>query len=346
VRHLWTRRWLRLFAVAAVLFALAGGIAYATIPDSGNVYTGCMLKNIGTVRLIDPSLPPGNLMSHCTAFETKITWNQSGQAGATGPAGPKGDTGATGAPGATGAAGPAGPKGDSGATGPAGADGAQGPQGETGATGAQGPQGLRGPAGPNTVFSGSVEPDGTPQELGFTVQHTAGSGLYEIDFPAGTFNGNAGKFLIAAVTPIGASTSVNFASSIAPIAADGSGAFEVQFSGGETLFNYVVAVSITPSSAGNTAYSGSVNANGTPQESGFTVQHTAGSGLYRIDFPAGAFAGSAGKFLIATVTPIGAGNSVNFASSIAPIAADGSGAFEVQFSGGETLFNYVVAVSI
>ena len=46
------------------------------------------------------------------------------------------------------------------------------------------------------------------------------------------------------------------------------------------------------------------------------------------------------------MTPIGAGDSVDFASSIAPIAADGSGSFEVEFGGGETLFDYVVAVSI
>jgi hypothetical protein len=334
------------FVIATALFAVAGGIAYATIPDSGNVYTGCMLKNIGTVRLIDPSLPPGNLMSHCTAFETKITWNQQGQAGTPGPAGPKGDTGAPGPKGDTGPAGADGAQGPKGDTGPAGADGAQGPKGDTGATGPQGPQGERGPAGPNTVFSGSVNPNGTPQESGFTVQHTAGSGLFRIDFPAGTFTGNAGKFLIATVTPIGPATSVDFASSIAPIAADGSGSFEVQFSGGETLFDYTVAVSITSGSAGKTAYSGSVNPNGSPQESGFTVQHTAGSGLYRIDFPAGTFAGSAGKFVIATVTPIGPATSVDFASSIAPIAADGSGSFEVQFSGGETLFDFVVAVSI
>jgi hypothetical protein len=240
-----------LLSIAAVLFAVAGGIAYATIPDSGNVYTGCMLKNIGTVRLIDPSLPPGNLMSHCTAFETKITWNQQGQAGAPGPAGPKGDTGATGPKGDTGPAGadgapgPKGDTGDAGPPGPKGDTGDTGPKGDTGATGPQGPQGLRGPAGPNTVFSGSVNPNGSPQESGFTVQHTAGSGLYRIDFPAGTFTGNAGKFLIATVTPIGAATSVDFASSIAPIAADGSGSFEVQFSGGETLFDFVVAVSIS-----------------------------------------------------------------------------------------------------
>ncbi|HTS73664.1 MAG TPA: hypothetical protein VMG74_08130, partial [Gaiellaceae bacterium] len=195
----------------------AAGIAYATIPDSGNVYTACMLKSIGTVRLIDTSLPASNLMGHCTPFETKITWNQQGQAGAPGPPGPKGDPGAAGAPG------PAGPKGETGAT---------------------GPQGPRGPAGPNTVFSGSVNPNGTPQESGFTVQHTASTGLYRMDFPAGTFTGNAGKFLIATVTPIGGDTHVDFASSVAPIAADGSGSFEVQFSGGETLFDYVVAVSI------------------------------------------------------------------------------------------------------
>ena len=331
MRYLWTRRGLRLFAIVAALFGVAAGIAYATIPDSGNVYTACMLKSIGTVRLIDTSLPASNLMGHCTPFETKITWNQQGLAGAQGPPGQKGDIGPAGADGAQG------PKGDTGDTGP------QGPKGDTGDTG---PQGQRGPAGPNTVFSGSVNPNGSPQESGFSVQHTASSGLYRIDFPAGTFTGNAGKFLIATVTPIGPATSVDYASAIAPIAADGSGSFEVEFSGGETLFDYTVAVSITAGSAGNTAYSGSVNSNGTPQESGFTVQHTAGSGLYRIDFPAGTFAGSAGKFLIATVTPIGPATSVNYASSIAPIAADGSGSFEVQFSNSETLFDFVVAVSI
>jgi hypothetical protein len=182
---------------------------------------------------------------HGVRDEDHITWNQQGQAGTPGPAGPKGDTGAPGPKGDTGPAGADGAQGPKGDTGPAGADGAQGPKGDTGATGPQGPQGERGPAGPNTVFSGSVNPNGTPQESGFTVQHTAGSGLFRIDFPAGTFTGNAGKFLIATVTPIGPATSVDFASSIAPIAADGSGSFEVQFSGGETLFDFVVAVSIS-----------------------------------------------------------------------------------------------------
>ncbi len=312
------RRW-RLAVLVFGGLVLASGVAFATIPDSGNVYTACMLKPVGTIRLIDPSGPSNSLLSHCTSLEKEITWNQQGQPGAPGPAGATG------------------------AQGPAGATGAQGPQGDTGA------QGAPGPAGPGAVvFSGSVEPDGTAQEGGFSVQHTTGSGLYRIDFPAGTFAGSAGKFLIATVTPIGGSgTFVNFASSIAPIAADGSGSFEVQFTGGETLFNFVVAVSISSSSSSGTAFSGSVEPDGTAQESGFSVQHTASTGLYRIDFPAGTFAGSAGKFLIATVTPIGgSGTFVNFASSIAPIAADGSGSFEVQFAGGETLFNFVVAVSI
>lgn len=39
-------------AVVAGL-AVAGGVAYATIPDGGGVYTACMLMNVGTIRLID-----------------------------------------------------------------------------------------------------------------------------------------------------------------------------------------------------------------------------------------------------------------------------------------------------
>jgi hypothetical protein len=50
--------------------ALAGGIAYATIPGPNNVYSACMLKGIGTIRLIDKSLPATNLMSRCTDKET------------------------------------------------------------------------------------------------------------------------------------------------------------------------------------------------------------------------------------------------------------------------------------
>ncbi len=84
------RSW-KLAAAAIAVAALAGaGIAYATIPGAGAVYTACMLKNVGTVRLIDPSLPASNLMSHCTSFETQVTWNQQGQPGTPGAPGTPG----------------------------------------------------------------------------------------------------------------------------------------------------------------------------------------------------------------------------------------------------------------
>jgi hypothetical protein len=89
--------WRRLAIFVVALLAAAGGIAYAAIPDAGNVYTGCMLKNVGTVRLIDSTLPSGNLMSHCTALETQISWNQQGQKGDPGSPGLPGKSGADGA---------------------------------------------------------------------------------------------------------------------------------------------------------------------------------------------------------------------------------------------------------
>ena len=51
-----------------------------------------------------------------------------------------------------------------------------------------------------------------------------------------------------------------------------------------------------------------------------------------------------GKSILFTVTPT-SDTFVNFISSVAPIAADGSGSFEVQFAGGETLFTFVATVS-
>jgi hypothetical protein len=87
------RRNALLVAAVAIVVLAAGGVAYATIPDSGNTYTACMLKNVGTVRLIDPSLGNPSLMGRCTALETQISWNQQGQ---------KGDPGAPGAPGKNG----------------------------------------------------------------------------------------------------------------------------------------------------------------------------------------------------------------------------------------------------
>src|SRR5437660_167992 len=98
----------RAVAVVALASLIGAGIAYSAIPDGNKVFTACMLNNVGTVRLIDKSLPSTNLMSQCTAKETQISWNEKGQDGA---------AGAPGAPGATGPVGPAGPAGKDGING-------------------------------------------------------------------------------------------------------------------------------------------------------------------------------------------------------------------------------------
>lgn len=91
-----SKRTVRVGLIAAALFAVAAGIAYATIPDSNGVYTACKLNLTGTIRLIDPALGDTSLLGHCTTLETKITWNQQGQSGAQGPAGPAGKDGTNG----------------------------------------------------------------------------------------------------------------------------------------------------------------------------------------------------------------------------------------------------------
>ena len=108
--------WFRLRSFGAMgLIATPSAIAlYAAVPDTNRTFTACVLKNVGTMRLIDPSLPPSNAISHCSALETQVTWNSQGPQG---PPGPKGDPGTP---------------------------GVQGPKGDTGA---QGLQGIAGPAG-------------------------------------------------------------------------------------------------------------------------------------------------------------------------------------------------------
>jgi hypothetical protein len=79
-------------AVVAVAIAgallLAGGIAYATIPDSNGVIHACYKSSQGTLRLIDPGKSQA-----CLDSETAVNWSQTGPQGIQGP---KGDTGPTG----------------------------------------------------------------------------------------------------------------------------------------------------------------------------------------------------------------------------------------------------------
>jgi hypothetical protein len=100
------RRSLAVGAIVAVGLVAAAGLAYSAIPDGSNVLTACMLKNVGTVRLIDPSLPSGSLMSHCSVLETQVSWNQQGPSGPAGPAGPPGPRGPQGLTGPQGDPGP------------------------------------------------------------------------------------------------------------------------------------------------------------------------------------------------------------------------------------------------
>jgi len=123
-------RWYAAVAGAAAL-ALAGGVAYATIP-SNNVIDTCYQRSGGALRVIDGTV------TNCSKNETALAWNVQG------PKGDKGDTGDTG---------PQGPPGPQGVPGPAGPQGPQGPPG---------PQGPAGPAGsavritfkPSYLFTG------------------------------------------------------------------------------------------------------------------------------------------------------------------------------------------------
>ena len=105
---------LRLLLVigAAAVGAVVGGVAWATIPSSGNVFNACLLKATGTIRLIDKDLPAGSLLGHCTVLEKEISWNQQGppgQPGADGQPGQPGQPGADGQPGEQGPPGQPGP---------------------------------------------------------------------------------------------------------------------------------------------------------------------------------------------------------------------------------------------
>ena len=125
----------RMLVIGVALMAATSGVAVATtaltsaFTDAQGQLHSCVSK-IGTVRLIDASLPATSPLQHCSAaLETEVTWNQAGPQGKQGSTGPAGASGAQGQKGDAGAQGPAGPKGDKGDT------GAQGPAGPVAAGG-------------------------------------------------------------------------------------------------------------------------------------------------------------------------------------------------------------------
>lgn len=76
-------------AGAVAASALAGGVAWATIPGDGGVIQGCYTKVGGILRVVDAEKG-----QHCLGIEVPINWNQRGL---------KGDPGANGTNGAPGA---------------------------------------------------------------------------------------------------------------------------------------------------------------------------------------------------------------------------------------------------
>jgi hypothetical protein len=166
-------------AVVSVAGLVAGlaGVAYAAVPDANGVIHGCVKKNSGALRVIDPAAGEA-----CTSAENPLDFSQQGPAGTPGPAGPAG---------AAGAAGPAGP------AGPAGADGAAGPAGAPGVSGYQIVRAATAPSAANSQLGVATCPAGKKAVGGgaLPVLDTGISGIVDLvavhaEFPLTVTNTN------------------------------------------------------------------------------------------------------------------------------------------------------------
>jgi hypothetical protein len=81
--------WAALIAIVGAL--AAGGIAYATIPDSNKIIHTCYLKSGGNLRVIDDGV------TKCKSTETALPISQTGPPGRDGQNGQDGQDGAPGA---------------------------------------------------------------------------------------------------------------------------------------------------------------------------------------------------------------------------------------------------------
>ena len=88
MRRMLHRPALGALAVVGALL-LAGGVAYATVPDGNGVIHGCYATKDGSLRVIDP----GAGQSCDTKRETALDWNQTGTQGPQGIQGPAGQRG-------------------------------------------------------------------------------------------------------------------------------------------------------------------------------------------------------------------------------------------------------------
>jgi len=94
--HVPLSRGLVLAACAAAALAVAGAVAYASIPNAGGVLHACYNANAARSPGGSPLGVIDSDSTSCSAGRTEISWGQVGPAGATGPQGPSGPSGATG----------------------------------------------------------------------------------------------------------------------------------------------------------------------------------------------------------------------------------------------------------
>jgi hypothetical protein len=82
------RRTLTIIAAALILGVSGTLIAQAAIPDAQGVFTACINKTSGAVRIIDTSTT-----QRCASNEIRRTWNAQGQPGTNGTDGASGVSG-------------------------------------------------------------------------------------------------------------------------------------------------------------------------------------------------------------------------------------------------------------
>ena len=193
------RRFMWSAATAVVLAATAGGIAYASIPDSGGTIHGCYASKDGTLRVVDPSAGQSCDPKH----ETALDWNAQGVQGPAGPAGPTGPTGAAGS------------------QGPAGPTGAQGPAGSTHGYEANAISKI--PTNPtlgkvvsisglpdgNYLFWAQVNAFGTPGDIVYCYVDGTNRTGYTVEEQISSPFGSANPVIVGAATLTGGSSTVD-----------------------------------------------------------------------------------------------------------------------------------------
>src|SRR5215471_14874534 len=95
------RRLAGVFGIAVVGLAIAGGIAYATIPDSAGQIHGCYSPNGAKAKGGTPLNIVDTDAAACSNGQQAIPWGQTGPAGQIGPQGPIGPMGPQGPAGPT-----------------------------------------------------------------------------------------------------------------------------------------------------------------------------------------------------------------------------------------------------